>query len=202
MVFIFLSSVIAMADYALFAIAYFAAAIAPGADTTLVLSRALESQPRAWLSGAGITLAKLALLTLAYFGAAVLLSQNPEVFLALKIFGAGFLIYRAIVLWRKTKLSESPKRGSAFADFGIGFATAFTNPQPLAFYLAIVPQVAGSTNLLLLGLIVLLGFALVTLIYSSLARPIKRVLTKSGPRVINRIVAGLLVFVAVWILLR
>ncbi|MEY4989873.1 MAG: hypothetical protein RIS08_99 [Actinomycetota bacterium] len=191
-----------MGDYALFAIAFFAAAISPGADTALVLSRALESPARAWLSGAGITLAKLVLLVVSYFGAAALMEQNPGLIFAVKLLGAAFLSYRALVLWRRTELSSAPKSDSALADFGIGFATAFTNPQPLAFYLAIVPQVASTTDLSVLGLIVIMGFAIVTLIYASLAVPIRGSLSRTGPGLINRIVAVLLLAVAVWILLR
>ncbi len=198
----FVGSVINVADYLLFAIAFFAAAIAPGADTTLVLSRALENPLRAWLAGAGITIAKLVLLVVAYFGATELLKQSPEIIWFLKLFGAGFLTYRAFVLWRRTELGSSQNSNSAIADFGIGFATAFTNPQPLAFYLAIVPQVAATTDLLALGVIVVLGFAIVTLVYASLAMPIRSALSKTGPGFVNRIVAVLLLAVAVWILLR
>ncbi len=191
-----------MADYLLFTLAYLAAAIAPGADTTLVLSRALDSQRKAWFAGAGIALAKVVFLVLSYFGATALLNGNPSFLLAIKILGAGFLCYRAVVLWRRSKLSEPPKESSGWADFGLGFGTAFTNPQPLAFYLAIVPQVAATTNLGVLSLIVILGFALVTLVYSSLARPISSALAKRGPGFVNRVVAVLLLLVAAWILLR
>jgi threonine/homoserine/homoserine lactone efflux protein len=182
--------------------AYLAAAIAPGADTTLVLTRALDSRGKAWLAGAGIAAAKVLLLAIAYLGASAFLIQNPELLLAAKFFGAGFLGYRALVLWRRSKLSKPPRESSAWADFGLGFGTAFTNPQPLAFYLAIVPQVAATTNLGVLSLIVILGFALVTLVYSSLARPISSALTKRGPGFVNRVVAVLLLLVAAWILLR
>ncbi len=191
-----------MPDYLLFSIAFLAAAVAPGADTMLVLTRALEHQRKAWLAGLGITLAKVVLLVVAYFGATILLSGNPLIVLAAKIFGATFLGYRAIVLWRRSELSSPESSKSSLADFGIGFATAFTNPQPLAFYLAIVPQVAARTDLGLLTLIVVTGFALVTLIYTSLARPLSQLLQKRGPRILNRSVAVLLLGVAIWILLR
>ena len=197
-----MASVIDVSDYLLFSMAYLAAAIAPGADTTLVLTRALDSRGKAWLAGAGITTAKLALLVIAYLGASALLIQYPELMLAVKLFGAGFLGYRALVLWRRSKLSDPPRTSSGWADFGLGFGTAFTNPQPLAVYLAIVPQVAATTNLGVLGLIVILGFALVTLVYSSLARPISAALAKRGPSFVNRVVAVLLLLVAAWILLR
>ena len=88
------------------------------------------------------------------------------------------------------------------ADFGIGFATAFTNPQPLAFYLAIVPQVAATTELGWLSLVVVIGFGLVTLFYAALARPVSELLKRKGPKVLNRSIAVLLLGVAIWILLR
>jgi threonine/homoserine/homoserine lactone efflux protein len=191
-----------MADYLLFTLAYLAAAMTPGADTTLVLSRALESQRKAWFAGAGIALAKVVLLVFTYIGASTLLNDNPALLLGIKMLGAGFLGYRAVVLWRRSKLTEPPRSASSWADFGLGFGTAFTNPQPLAFYLAIVPQVAFDTQLWILGLIVVIGFGMVTLVYSSLAKPISALLAKRGPMVVNRTVAVLLVLVAGWILLR
>ncbi len=191
-----------MSDYLLFTIAFLAAAVAPGADTMLVLSRALEEQRRAWLAGSGITLAKIVLLVVAYFGATALLSGNPSIVLAAKILGATFLGYRAIVLWRRSVLNSPATSKSGLADFGIGFATAFTNPQPLAFYLAIVPQVAATTELGWLSLIVVIGFGLVTLFYAALARPVSELLKRRGPKVLNRSIAVLLLGVAIWILLR
>lgn len=191
-----------MADYAFFAIAFFASAIAPGADTTLVLSRALESQRKAWLAGAGIGLAKVVLLVVAFLGASTLISENPTLMITVKILGATFLCYRALVLWRKTRIGKVPKSSSGLADFGLGFGTAFTNPQPLAFYLAIVPQVAANTDLVVLASIVAVGFAIVTWVYATLAKPISRALESRGPAFINRVVAILLLLVAGWILLR
>lgn len=191
-----------MPDYLLFAIAYLAAAITPGADTMLVLTRALESQRKAWLAGLGISLAKVVLLVVAYFGATALILGNPSVVLVAKVFGAIFLCYRAIVLWRRKELTDPGVSKSGVADFGLGFGTAFTNPQPLAFYLAIVPQVASDTELWVLCLIVVFGFASVTAVYTGLARPISAVLASRGPAFINRGVAVLLVLVAGWILFR
>lgn len=188
--------------YVLFTIAYLAAAITPGADTMLVLTRALDGRRKAWLVGSGITLAKVTLLLMAFWGAGALIANNPAVLLAAKVFGSGFLAYRAWVLWNLSKAVNPSRRGKAFGDLGIGFATGFTNPQPLAFYLAIVPQVAGSTELGVLTLIVVAGFALVTLVYSALASPISKILQRHGPRLLNRTVALILVGVAAWILLR
>ena len=89
--------------YVLFTIAYLAAAITPGADTMLVLTRALDGRRKAWLVGSGITLAKVTLLLMAFWGAGALISNNPTVLLAAKVFGSGFLVYRAWVLWNLSK---------------------------------------------------------------------------------------------------
>ncbi len=190
------------AEYVVFALAYLAAAMTPGADTMLVLSKALEQPKKAWLAGAGITMGKLSLLVISYLGASAVIASHEGWLWAAKVLGSAFLIYRAVTLWQKKGLVRPELRSSAFAEFGLGFATAFTNPQPLAFYIAIVPQVAATTNLGVLGLIVILGFALVTLVYSSLARPISSALTNRGPGFVNRVVAVLLLIVAAWILLR
>lgn len=191
-----------MFDYALFTLAFLASALAPGADTTLVLTRALEDQRKAWIAGLGITMAKVVLLIIAYLGASSLILGNPTLVLLAKLFGTGFLGYRALVLWRRNTLTTQNPDGSLVGNFGLGFATGFTNPQPLAFYLAIVPQVANRTELPQLALIVFVGFSLVTALYANLAKPISRFLTRRGPKILNRSIAILLGLVAVWILLR
>ena len=190
-----------MSDYLLFATAFFAAAVAPGADTFLILSRAIENRRLALIAAAGITLAKLVMVTIAFVGLSVVLQSFPQILIALKIFGAGFLSFRAYKLWTAKAKDRSSvgSRGEFFAAFAIGFS----NPQPFAFYLSIVPLVVGTTELPLLLVIVAVGFALVTLIYVSVAAALSKWLAvEKNYQLVNRLLAAVFLLLALVIIIR
>jgi threonine/homoserine/homoserine lactone efflux protein len=190
-----------MQDYLLFATAFFAAAIAPGADTLLILTKAITSKRLAVIAGAGITLGKILMVSIAYLGLSSLVDSFPAALIALKIFGAGFLLFKAYGMWRAQgpKQRESKGQGEFFAAFAIGFS----NPQPFAFYLAIVPLVIGTTYLPILLGIVVLGFALVTFIYISLASALSVwIRSKSNYQLVNRVLAAIFVVLAIVIAIR
>jgi threonine/homoserine/homoserine lactone efflux protein len=190
-----------MSDYLLFATAFFAAAVAPGADTFLILSRAIENRRLAVIAGAGITAAKVLMVTIAFLGLNALLESFPGVLVALKIFGAGFLSWRAYKLW--TSKSKNQDTGRSGSEFFSAFAIGFSNPQPFTFYLSIVPIVVGRTELLILLGIVVLGFALVTFIYVSIAAGFSRWLsTEKNFQLINRLLAGVFLILALVIIVR
>lgn len=190
-----------MADYLLFTTAFFIAAVAPGADTFLILSRALTNRSAAWISGLAIAIAKMLMVSIAYLGLSAALLQLPALLVALKIFGASFLVWRAWKLWatKEIKTRDEGNGGSFLSAFAIGFS----NPQPFAFYLSIVPVVVGTTELPILLLIVGLGFGLVTVIYALLSSILAGWLkTKNNIQFVNRILAAIFVLLALVILLR
>lgn len=190
-----------MGDYLLFATAFFIAAVAPGADTLLILSRALTNRSAAWISGLGITIAKILMVSIAYLGLSAALTQMPTLLTALKIFGASFLVWRAWKFWtaKEIRPKDEQKGGSFLSAFAIGFS----NPQPFAFYLSIVPIVVATTELPILLLIVGLGFGFVTSIYVFLSRILAGWLkTRSNFQMVNRILAAIFLLLALVILLR
>lgn len=190
-----------MSDYLLFATAFFAAAVAPGADTFLILSKAIENRRLALIAGAGITVAKLVMVTIAFLGLSALLQSFPQVLVALKIFGAGFLSWRAYKLWTaKANNQESRRTGGEFFS---AFAIGFSNPQPLAFYVSIVPLVVETTELPALLGIVAIGFSLVTLIYVLIATALTSWLkVEKNFQLINRLLAGVFLLLAAVIIIR
>ncbi len=190
-----------MSDYLLFTTAFFAAAVAPGADTFLILTKAIESRRLALIAGAGITLAKLVMVSIAFLGLSAVLETFPGFLVALKIFGAAFLTWRAYKLWTAKARSHQVGRGGS--EFFSAFAIGFSNPQPFAFYLSIVPIVVGGTELPILLGIVAVGFALVTLIYVSIAAVISRWLSvEKNFQTINRLLAGVFLILALVIIIR
>lgn len=189
-----------MADYVLFASAFFASAIAPGADTLLILTRALSNKKLAIATAAGIIAGKVLMVSLAYFGLAALLQSNGELLLALKILGAGFLIYKAVRLWYAERVQPRDRKGS---EFFAALAIGFSNPQPLAFYLAIMPVVIGTTQLPLLILIVVVGFSLVSALYILLAGRLSSWLAiGTNFQQVNRVLAIAFLVLAVIVLTR
>lgn len=190
-----------MADYLLFATAFMASAITPGADTFLIATRALESRMAAVWAAIGISLAKLTMVTIVFFGASAALQNAPWVITLLKVFGVGFLLFRAWVLWNRMPGKVQPSAPGK--DFVTGFSIGFSNPQPFAFYLSVMPAVIGTTQLWALWAIVAVGFALVAAAYIMATVPLKGWLESAKNQVfINRILSVVFVLLSLWIALR
>jgi threonine/homoserine/homoserine lactone efflux protein len=191
-----------MSDYLLFATAFMASAITPGADTLLIATRAVQSKVAAIWSAIGITLAKLAVVTIIYFGIAAVVANAEPLMIVFKVLGAGFLLVRAVVLWRK-KANQSLTSTKVGAEMATGFAVGFANPQPFAFYLSVMPSVISGTELPALLAIVAIGFALVSTLYILGSIPLRVWLgSAKNQQLVNRVVSIVFVVLAIWIVLR
>lgn len=202
-----------MNAFVFFTIAYLLAAGAPGADTMLIVSRTIVGGRASALQYAlGIALAKTTMISLAFFGIGALLAGNPQLFVILKTLGAGFLLFMALRLWlakpTDASLTATTKTSSRATSVVGGFLVGISNPQPLLFYSSIVPLVVAQglntfSDLVVLWLIVIIGFALITLFYMSLARVLKHWLDKAtNRRMLNRAMALVFVILALVIALR
>lgn len=189
-----------MLDYLLFASAFIASAIAPGADTLLILSRAISSKKLAIIAAAGITTGKVLMVSAAFFGLAALVRDNSQLLTVLKFLGAAFLIYKAVQLWNAKPTHQA---GGGKSEFLAALAIGFSNPQPFAFYIAIIPAVVSTTALPILLLIVVAGFALVSAIYIQLAGKLSVWLNQvSNVQRVNRGLAMFFLVLAVIIVSR
>lgn len=194
----------ALEPYLLFATIWFVAAATPGADTMLLLTTSLSTGWRSAIAvSIGITAAKVLLLVLAFFGLTALLTTAPQIFVALKVFGCAFLLWRALKLWNSRPVADSATRAGFWANLAMAFLIAVSNPQALLFYVAVVPQVANSTNPLVLSLIIALGFSAISAFYIALARPIRAWMGRANnQQLLNRIVAAIFVVLAAVVILR
>jgi threonine/homoserine/homoserine lactone efflux protein len=105
------------------------------------------------------------------------------------------------MLWDTDQMREAQARKSS--EFASAFAIGFTNPQPFAFYLSIVPLVVGTTSLPILLVIVIMGFAIVTGIYVSLAVLIARTLeNKANVVIANRTLSAIFLLLAIALVTR
>ncbi|MEW6630387.1 MAG: LysE family translocator [Pseudomonadota bacterium] len=128
-----------------FAVATFILAITPGPDMTLFVSRTL-SQGRAagFASLAGALVGTLIHTTLVVVGVSALIVASPMAFLALKIFGAAYLVFLAWqALTKGSAFSPEKKAGpriSLFHSWVAGLGVNLLNPKVILFFMTFLPQ--------------------------------------------------------------
>lgn len=149
--------------------------IAPGPDNLMVLSLSVARGRREGLGFAlGCALGCLSHTLWASLGVSALVLASPRLFLALRLAGAGYLLWLGIqALARPRPVGQvPPQAGDARRQLRRGFVANAINPKVGLFFLAFLPQFADplagppGPQLLLLGLL----FALQTsIVFSALA---------------------------------
>jgi threonine/homoserine/homoserine lactone efflux protein len=128
-----------------FAIATLILAVTPGPDMTLFVSRTL-SQGRAsgFASMAGALTGTLVHTTLVVVGISALIVASPSSFFALKIFGAGYLLFLAWqALAKGSAFSPVLKKGPSISlrrSFAAGMGVNLLNPKIILFFMTFLPQ--------------------------------------------------------------
>jgi threonine/homoserine/homoserine lactone efflux protein len=117
----------------------------PGPTVMLVVSYALGSGRSAgWATVPGVTLGDFTAMTVSLLGAGVVLAASATLFTILKYFGAAYLIWLGIKLWRsEAHLTEVPnaKQGvSRKSMFWNSWMVTTLNPKGIVFFVAFVPQ--------------------------------------------------------------
>lgn len=123
------------------------ATVSPGPDTALVVAQSARGGRRAGLLVAlGIGLGNLWYAALFGFGLMSLLAAQPTVFAIVKIAGAVYLAWIGFKMVRSA-LAGAPQAASATvrgSPLLQGFVTNILNPKIALFFLAAIPQFAGS----------------------------------------------------------
>ena len=151
-----------------FAIASIILAITPGPDMTLFVSRTL-SQGRAagFASMAGALTGTLVHTTLVVVGISALIVASPGAFFALKIFGAGYLVFLAFQAIRYgsafSPVKKSGPRLSLVRSFSTGLGVNLLNPKIILFFMTFLPQFVSSTDPNAPGKLFFLGMMFVVL---------------------------------------
>jgi threonine/homoserine/homoserine lactone efflux protein len=178
--------------------------VMPGPTDTLVVSYVLTRGRRSALfSVPGVCLGYIVSLTLTLLGLGALLMTSAELFNALKIAGAVYLIYLGIKTWRAPVPETLNDDGRLARDKGRMFAQAFVvtalNPAGIMFYVAFFPQFID-VNRPLLPQMVALGACFVVLgtlnsaLYATLAAQVRRFINSYRARkAINRATGGVLI---------
>lgn len=134
-----------------FAVATLILAITPGPDMTLFVSRTL-SQGRAagFASMAGSFAGIIVHTTLVVVGISALIVASPQAFLALKVFGAGYLVYLAYQAIRYgSAFSPEKQTGSdrsLLRNLATGFGVNLLNPKVILFYMTFLPQFVSASD--------------------------------------------------------
>ncbi len=135
-----------------FSTATFALAISPGPDNIFVLMQSITNGKKFGLATvAGLMTGCLVHTSLLAFGVSAVIKKNPDVFYGLKLFGALYLIYLAVMVYRGNdeisfNREGTPSKGLV-ALFKQGFVMNVLNPKVTIFFLAFFPGFLFSETL-------------------------------------------------------
>jgi threonine/homoserine/homoserine lactone efflux protein len=128
-----------------FALATFVIAITPGPDMTFFLGRALaQGRAAGFAAMAGAMTGILVHTMLVALGLSALVVAAPQAFLALKLAGAGYLLWLAVQAIRQGSALTLPggpaARSSLAATWASGLAINLLNPKIVLFFMTFLPQ--------------------------------------------------------------
>jgi threonine/homoserine/homoserine lactone efflux protein len=180
-------------------------ALAPGPDNIFVLTQsALHGKLAGLLVTLGLCTGLIVHTTAVAFGVAVIFQASALAFTALKLCGAGYLLYLAWGAWRATATKINASSGVGLSRgklYRRGIIMNVTNPKVSIFFLAFLPQFAdparGSLTLqmVLLGGIFILATILIFGAIALLAGTLGSWLTRSDKAQITMNRVASLVFV-------
>lgn len=155
-----------------------ALAIAPGPDNLFILSQsAVHGFKGAFCVILGLCTSLVLQTILAAFGIGAIIMASETLFFILKLLGATYLLYLAIMCFvhLKSELKESKAISLSNKKLYIrGIFMNLTNPKVLIFFIAFVPQFITMTQtpLLLIVNFVILGFLIILatlIVFSAIA---------------------------------
>lgn len=193
------------ATLTLFVPACFALNMAPGPNNLLSLSNATRYGFRqSCAAGLGRLPAFAGMLVLASAGLAAVLQTSELLFHAIKLFGAAYLFYLAVQLWRApaaAPAAPSDRARPAASLFSLArqeFLVAAGNPKAILIFTAFLPQfvspaTAPAPQLAVLGALFLLLELIALAIYAWMGIHLRRWFAQArGQRIFNRSCALLL----------
>ncbi len=199
------------------AIAFFIAiiifAITPGPGVFALLARAMTRGAMACLPMAlGMAISDIIYLVLACYGLATIAHHWGNVFLAIRMVGAAYLMYLGWKLWHDpAHLSDtSPLLASrgALAGFVQGFLISASNPKVILFYIAFLPTFLNLTllsrrDIALAALLCLIGLLIGLMAVAVTASWARRYFRSARAMMrLNRVAGSIMMSAGVYIGLR
>jgi threonine/homoserine/homoserine lactone efflux protein len=191
-----------------YAAALAAVTAAPGPLVALIAARALRGDTGGALRfAAGVCLGDLVAIVLVAAGLGVWVQGQPHTLAALRLAGAGYVLWVAWEMWRDGSGAPRPvfARGPG-ASVAAGAALCLSNPATFVFYLALLPLAVpqGLTDPAVLAAVLALSVAVIGTILGGLVLlAVTAADLTSGPcrqTAAQRGMAGVLVAVAVWLI--
>lgn len=128
----------------LFIVASLVLIVTPGQDMILVMSRSVAQGAAAGVAtAAGVSVGLVGHTLLATLGLGTLLRTSEVLFMALKLFGAAYLVYLGLQLLRSPAQELAVSAGapkSLWRLFFDGALSNVSNPKIAVFYFAFLPQ--------------------------------------------------------------
>lgn len=134
--------------------------VTPGPDMAFMIATGINQGRRAAVRGAlGVTTAMTVWVLVAATGLGVALAQLPAALDAIRVAGAGYLLFLAITTWRHAgaPVAEAHTVPNVFRR---GFVVNITNPKIALFFIAFLPQFLGSTTASPFAQVLMLGLLL------------------------------------------
>ena len=131
----------------LFVVASLVLIVTPGQDMLLVMSRSIAQGAGAGVvTAAGVSVGLIGHTVLATLGLGAVLRTSEWLFLALKLVGAGYLVFLGVQLLRTRQHDLAESAGAPRSLRRLFFDGAFSNvsnPKIAVFYFAFLPQFIG-----------------------------------------------------------
>jgi threonine/homoserine/homoserine lactone efflux protein len=182
----------------LFGTALLVAAASPGPAIAAIVARVLGRGTRGAVAfSAGLAVGDVVWLSCAIVGLTAVAQAFHEVFVAIKLAGAAYLLYLAYRLWTAP---VAPREIAAEAPdepplrlFAAGLAVTLGNPKVMVFYLALLPTFLDLSKVTILGYTELVAVTLGVLAvvfsgYTLLAASARRLF--ASPRAIRAVNRG------------
>jgi homoserine/homoserine lactone efflux protein len=188
------------------------ATFSPGPGVLLAISNSVAVGPRhTMFSSLGNAAGLFIVSGAATAGMGALLAVSASAFLAVKLVGAGYLVYLGIKQWRSAPLrldaAASPNQPTTPRSLFLqGLGVAVTNPKAILFFTALFPQfLVPGVSLVLQTVLLTATFTALALVshafYVGLFRTLRRLLTEArNMRLFNRISGGLFVLLGLSLL--
>ena len=134
-----------------FAIATFIIAITPGPDMTLFVGRALsEGRAAGFACMLGASTGLIVHTLLVSLGLSAIIVASPQLFLAIKIAGAGYLVwlaYQALRYGSAFNPDATPRKPrSLFQSWATGIGINLMNPKIILFFMTFLPQFVSASD--------------------------------------------------------
>lgn len=135
-----------------FSVATFILSLSPGPDNIFVLIQSISNGKKQGLAVvAGLMSGCLVHTSLLAFGVSAIIKNNSTIFTGIKAFGAAYLLYLAILVYRGGDAiaieGESKNKKSLGALYKQGFIMNVLNPKVVIFFLAFFPGFLFSDSL-------------------------------------------------------